>query len=107
MALDPGRRSVSPESSGHESPKPRQWRNQLGSGKCSRFVVYVYRILTLDAIAEDAPPKDRHYRKYANGIERTLSLFDTALQEWADYISFLNRLLKVGISETSSGSAPF
>ncbi len=28
-------------------------------------------------------------------MERALSLFDTALQEWADYISFLGRLLKV------------
>ncbi|GKT55231.1 cellular morphogenesis regulator [Colletotrichum tofieldiae] len=76
MALEPGsgRRSVSPESSGRESPLPRQWRNQLG--------------------AEAAPIKDKHYRKYASGIERALSLFETALQEWADYISFLNRLLK-------------
>lgn len=34
MALEPGsgRRSVSPESSGRESPIPRQWRNQLGEG---------------------------------------------------------------------------
>lgn len=45
--------------------------------------------------AEDAPPRDKNYRKYASGVERALSLFDTALQEWADYISFLNRLLKV------------
>ncbi|KAK3329612.1 Dopey, N-terminal-domain-containing protein [Apodospora peruviana] len=74
MALEPGRRSVSPESSGRESPVPRQWRNQLGSA--------------------EAPPKDKHYRKYASGVDRALSLFDTALQEWADYISFLNRLLK-------------
>ncbi len=51
---------------------------------------------TVDNFAEDEPPKDKYYRKYASGIERALSLFDTALQEWADYISFLNRLLKVG-----------
>lgn len=59
---------------------------------------------TLDGIRiiEDVPPKDKHYRKYASGIERALSLFDTALQEWADYISFLNRLLKVGSPATSS-----
>lgn len=50
------------------------------------------------SLAEDVPPKDKHYRKYASGIERALSLFDTALQEWADYISFLNRLLKVRAS---------
>ena len=46
--------------------------------------------------AEDTAPKDKAYRKYASGVDRALSLFDTALQEWADYISFLNRLLKVG-----------
>lgn len=28
-------------------------------------------------------------------VQRALSLFDNALQEWADYISFLSRLLKV------------
>ncbi|KAL4895103.1 Dopey, N-terminal-domain-containing protein [Aspergillus ambiguus] len=38
--------------------------------------------------------KDKNYRRYASSIERALSLFDTALQEWADYISFLSRLLK-------------
>lgn len=41
--------------------------------------------------------KDKIYRRYASGIERALSLFDTALQEWADYISFLGRLHKVRI----------
>ncbi|KAH6845377.1 Dopey, N-terminal-domain-containing protein [Chaetomium sp. MPI-CAGE-AT-0009] len=84
MALEPGRRSVSPDSSGGDSPVPRQWRNQLG--------------------AEDVPPKDKHHRKYASGIERALSLFDTALQEWADYISFLNRLLKALQARPSSVS---
>lgn len=44
---------------------------------------------------DDAPTKDKTYRKYAAGIDRALTLFETALQEWADYISFLNRLLKV------------
>ncbi|KAK3906929.1 Dopey, N-terminal-domain-containing protein [Staphylotrichum tortipilum] len=85
MALEPGRRSASPDSDGHDSPVPRQWRNQLG--------------------AEDAPPKDKHYRKYASGIERALSLFDTTLQEWADYISFLNRLLKALQARPSSVTA--
>ncbi|KAK5663397.1 hypothetical protein OQA88_3826 [Cercophora sp. LCS_1] len=82
MALEPSRRSISPESSGRESPVPRQWRNQLGS--------------------EDSAPKDKSYRKYASGIDRALSLFDTALQEWADYISFLNRLLKALQARQSS-----
>ncbi|KAI1310342.1 putative regulator of reproduction dopa [Xylaria venustula] len=75
MALESGpRRSMSPDSSGRDTPTPRQWRNQLS--------------------ADDAVPKDKHYRKYASGVERALALFDTALEEWADYISFLNRLLK-------------
>ncbi|KAL9122415.1 MAG: hypothetical protein Q9187_001035 [Circinaria calcarea] len=43
-----------------------------------------------DALAK----KDKGYRRYASGVERVLSLFDTAFEEWADYISFLGRLLK-------------
>lgn len=75
MSLEAGPAgSMSPESSGRNTPVPRQWRNQLS--------------------AEDSPAKDKAYRKYASGIERALSLFETALQEWADYISFLSRLLK-------------
>ncbi|KAI1203081.1 putative regulator of reproduction dopa [Nemania serpens] len=75
MALELGsRRSMSPDSSGRDTPTSRQWRNQLS--------------------ADDVAPKDKHYRKYASGVERALALFDTALEEWADYISFLNRLLK-------------
>ena len=46
-------------------------------------------------ILTEALKKDKNYRRYASGVERALSLFDTALQEWADYISFLGRLLKV------------
>lgn len=75
MSLETGPAgSMSPESSGRNTPVPRQWRNQLS--------------------AEDVPAKDKAYRKYASGVERALSLFETALQEWADYISFLSRLLK-------------
>jgi hypothetical protein len=46
-------------------------------------------------VIEEAPIKDKAYRRYASGVEKTLSLFETALEEWADYISFLNKLLKV------------
>ncbi|KAF7546352.1 hypothetical protein G7046_g9321 [Stylonectria norvegica] len=76
MALEPGsgQRSVSPESAGRASPIPRQWRNQLGG--------------------EEPSIKDKSYRKYAHGVDKALLLFETALEEWADYISFLNRLLK-------------
>lgn len=38
--------------------------------------------------------KDKTFRRYASGVERSLSLFDSTLQGWADYISFLSRLLK-------------
>lgn len=43
---------------------------------------------------EEHLKKDKNYRRYASSVERALSLYDTALQEWADYISFLSRLLK-------------
>ena len=43
---------------------------------------------------EEGLKKDKSYRRYAAGVERALSLFDTTLQEWADYISFLSRLVK-------------
>lgn len=39
--------------------------------------------------------RDKPYRRYASSIDRALSLFDSALQEWADYIAFLGRLLRV------------
>lgn len=53
------------------------------------------------ATFEDGPRKDKGYRKYASNVERALSLFDTALQEWADYIAFLGRLLKALQSKPS------
>ncbi|KAG8532703.1 uncharacterized protein KY384_002580 [Bacidia gigantensis] len=37
---------------------------------------------------------DKNFRRYTSAVERALSLFDTTLQEWADYIAFLGRLLK-------------
>ncbi|KIH90365.1 DopA [Sporothrix brasiliensis 5110] len=80
--LPSGRRSMSPESSGRDSPAPRQWRNQLG--------------------ADEPLTRDKAFRKYATGVDRALSLFETALQEWADYISFLNRLLKALQSRQAS-----
>ncbi|KJZ80606.1 hypothetical protein HIM_00456 [Hirsutella minnesotensis 3608] len=69
-----GARPGTPESSGRNSPVPRRWRNRLGQ--------------------DEQPTKDKAYRKYATGIEKALLLFETALEEWADYISFLNKLLK-------------
>ncbi|TQS36014.1 hypothetical protein Golomagni_03548 [Golovinomyces magnicellulatus] len=72
MPLDHG---GSPEpSSGRASPVIRKWYQQ-NSG-------------------EETPNRDKAFRRYASGVDRSLSLFETALQEWADYISFLSRLLK-------------
>lgn len=98
MSLEPGpRRSMSPESSGRNTPTARQWRNQLGAGISHPGLDSVPKYCFLLTFGqEDTPIKDKHYRKYASGVERALSLFDTALEEWADYISFLSRLLKVG-----------
>lgn len=75
MSLDPASnlQSHSPTSSGRSSPVLRAPRRTVE-----------------DALYK----KDRSYRRYASGVERALSLFDTAQQEWADYISFLARLLK-------------
>ena len=38
--------------------------------------------------------KDKNYKRYEAAIDRALALFDSALQDWADYIAFLVRLLK-------------
>jgi hypothetical protein len=43
---------------------------------------------------QDPQLKSKSYRRYAAGVERALGLFDSALQEWADYIAFLGRLQK-------------
>ncbi|KFZ07429.1 hypothetical protein V501_06466 [Pseudogymnoascus sp. VKM F-4519 (FW-2642)] len=74
MALDPapGRHQTSsPTNSGRASPISRKWRGE-----------------------EEALSKDKTFRRYATGVDRSLALFDSQLQEWADYISFLGRLLK-------------
>ncbi|KAK0658610.1 Protein dopey [Lasiodiplodia hormozganensis] len=75
MSLDPQSqaRAASPSSSGRQSPAVRSPRRPL----------------------EDAPvKKDKAFRRYESNVERALALFDTPQQEWADYISFLGRLLK-------------
>jgi hypothetical protein len=43
---------------------------------------------------QDHQLNTKAYRRYAAGVERALGLFDSALQEWADYIAFLGRLQK-------------
>ncbi|KAF1946412.1 cellular morphogenesis regulator dopa [Clathrospora elynae] len=71
----------SPPGSGRSSPAPRTTRN-----------------------APEEPPykKDKGFRRYAASVERALALWDTAQQEWADYISFLGRLLKALQAHPSS-----
>jgi len=51
------------------------------------------RSLLIPAI-EGVDTKDKGYRRYVAGVERVLASFETTQQEWADYISFLGRLLK-------------
>ncbi|MCJ1474090.1 hypothetical protein MMC13_002748 [Lambiella insularis] len=66
-------RAISPVSSGRSSPAQPRHRNRDDEGLVK---------------------KDKGYRRYASGIERVLSSFETTVEEWADYISFLGRLLK-------------
>lgn len=75
MSADPtaNLQLFSPPGSGRSSPAPRASRN---------------------ATEETLLKKDKGFRRYATGVERALALWDTAQQEWADYISFLGRLLK-------------
>jgi len=97
MALEPnsGRRSVSPVSSGRTSPAIR-YGPRAEDGEKQKEVHCGYSLGGhYLRVKDDVYKKDKSYRRYASGIERSLSLFDTALQEWADYISFLGRLLKV------------
>lgn len=76
MALESsGHVSASPPSSGRASPTSRKWRSQLSE--------------------DDPPSKDKAFRRYMSGVDRALSLFDNSiLNDWADIVSFLSRLLK-------------
>ncbi|CAK3964497.1 related to regulator of reproduction [Lecanosticta acicola] len=68
-----GRHSVSPPSSGRSSPVPRATRRVVEDG--------LYKA-------------DKSLKRYAANIERVLSTWEIAPEEWADYIAFLGRLLK-------------
>ncbi|KAL5614715.1 uncharacterized protein BROUX77_000552 [Berkeleyomyces rouxiae] len=83
--LEPGSaaHSPTPDSSGRASPVPRQWRNQLSSG-------------------DHNTKTDKAFRRYAVVVDKALALFETSLDEWADYISFLNRLLKALQARTAT-----
>ncbi|KAK0926825.1 hypothetical protein LTR91_009471 [Friedmanniomyces endolithicus] len=71
--LTGGRRSTSPVSSGRSSPVPRAERR---------------------AVEDELYRADKSLRRYGALIERAVNSWDTAPQEWADYIAFLARLLK-------------
>ncbi|MCJ1384773.1 hypothetical protein MMC17_007891 [Xylographa soralifera] len=75
MSLDAHllQRAISPVSPGRSSPALLRARNRNDDGLLK---------------------KDKNYRRYASSIERVLSSFETTVDEWADYISFLGRLLK-------------
>lgn len=94
MSLDP---SSFPRSNSPASSESSLTRSRLrGKEGWPLLVVQIllYCILIYVILLEPLK-KDKNYRRYASTVERALSLFDTALQEWADYISFLSRLLKV------------
>ena len=90
MSLDTG--GISPTSSGRASPIPKRWRSKNASGM---VVVYAQCCFLLLMLPDEPPRGDKAYKRYSNSVDRSLSLFDTSLLEWADYISFLSRLLKV------------
>ncbi|KAF2751670.1 cellular morphogenesis regulator dopa [Sporormia fimetaria CBS 119925] len=83
MSLDPSAnlQIFSPAGSGRSSPSPRATRHN-----------------TEEALQK----KNKSFRRYAATVERALALWDAAQQEWADYISFLQRLLKALQSNTNT-----
>lgn len=99
MSLDPGGfpRTDSPASSDSSFTRSRLRTNDDG--------LFSFQLSGGDLKAnklEELLKKDKNYRRYASTVERALSLFDTTLQEWADYISFLSRLLKVRIQSNNT-----
>lgn len=86
-----GRRSITPVS-GRSTPVHRIHRQNLEDGGYPPR--YSKERNMADIYIAGVDPKDKSYRRYAAGVERALSSFETPQQEWADYISFLGRLLK-------------
>ena len=95
MSADPAAnlQIFSPPGSGRSSPVPRTAR-KTAEERMLRLVS-VFQKQELTAFPPALYKKDKGFRRYAAGVERALALWDTAQQEWADYISFLGRLLKV------------
>ncbi|KAF2277544.1 cellular morphogenesis regulator dopa [Westerdykella ornata] len=88
MSLDPSAslQIFSPTGSGRSSPSPRATRHNTEEGMSLR--------------------KDKGFRRYETAVERSLALWDAAQQEWADYISFLQRLLKTSGQPTEVPAIP-
>lgn len=63
-----------------------------------RYDTSLYVSAAANFWTDEPSQKDKAFRRYASSVDRSLSLFETTLQEWADYISFLSRLLKVSIA---------
>lgn len=93
MSADPtaNLQVFSPPGSGRSSPVPRSARNAVQERMLSQYACSTRTLTARTALYR----KDKNFRRYAAGVERALALWDTAQQEWADYISFLGRLLKV------------
>jgi len=86
-----GQRSGTPVS-GRSTPVSRFHRQNLDESAYLRG--YFKTRATTNMEVQDFDPKDKSYRRYAAGVDRALASFETTQQEWADYISFLGRLLK-------------
>ena len=87
-------RSASPVNSRRGSPgSHRRTKNKDDYGSLPLMITMDRSLkLSLGIVKQD-----KHVRNYASRVKGVLSLFDTALEGWADYISFLSRLLKVDI----------
>ena len=85
-------RSVTPIS-GRSTPVYRMPRQNLEDGMYVASAINTVRS-SLTPTFEGIDTKDKGYRRYVASVERALASFETTQQEWADYISFLGRLLK-------------
>src|SRR5215469_8590502 len=85
-------RSVTPIS-GRSTPVYRIPRQNLEDGMYVASVICTVRSSLTPAL-EGVDTKDKGYRRYVASVDRALASFETTQQEWADYISFLGRLLK-------------
>ena len=79
--------------SGRSTPVHRIPRQNLEDGMYVASAMCTVRS-SLTFTLEGVDTKDKGYRRYVASVERALASFETTQQEWADYISFLGRLLK-------------